>query len=54
MSTRELIENYTTYTDALEMSHSAGADSTARTSPFCILASATTVQLTAQTFDASC
>jgi hypothetical protein len=35
MSTRELIENYTAYTDALEMSHSAAADTTARTTPLC-------------------
>ena len=37
MSTRELIENYTAYTDAVEMSHSAAADTTARTTPFCLV-----------------
>ena len=42
MNTRELIENYTAYTDALEISHSAAADSTARsafpaTSPFSLV-----------------
>ena len=35
MSTRELIENYTAYTDAVEMSHSAAAETTARTTPIC-------------------
>ena len=36
MSTRELIENYTAYTDALELSHSAAGDDTARSTPVCI------------------
>ena len=52
MSTRELIENYTAYTDAVEMSHSAAADTTARTTPFCI--SAVISVGTVQTFDLSC
>jgi hypothetical protein len=45
MSTRELVENYTAYTDALEMSHSAAADNTARTSPLCILGSFVSTQI---------
>jgi hypothetical protein len=55
MSTRELVANYTTYTDALEMSHSAAADSTARTSPACISAlSAISAVSIDNTFDHSC
>ena len=55
MDTRELVANYTTYTDALEMSHSAAADTTARTSPACIsAASAITAVSVDNTFDHSC
>jgi len=51
VSTRELIENYTTYTDALEMSHSAAADTTARTTWGCAISIVISVD---QTFDHSC
>ncbi len=55
MSTRELIENYTVYTDAVELSHSATADTTARTSPACIsAASAISAVSIDNTFDHSC
>ena len=54
MSTRELIENYTVYTDALELSHSAAADSTARTTPACIVVSAVISLLPFPTFDHGC
>ena len=55
MSTRELIENYTAYTDAMEMSHSAAADTTARTSPACISAASIIISASVDsTFDHSC
>lgn len=55
MNTRQLIENYTAYTDALEMSHSAAADTTARTTPACISAASIIISASIDnTFDHSC
>ncbi len=55
MTTQELLENYAAYTTAEEMSESAAADTTARTSPACIsAASAITAVSIDNTFDHSC
>ncbi|MDJ0393822.1 LxmA leader domain family RiPP [Rhodococcus sp. G-MC3] len=52
---RDLIANYSTYTSALEINHSAAADTTARTSPACIsAASAISAVSIDNTFDHSC
>lgn len=55
MNTRELVENYAVYTNAMEMSHSAEADSTARTSPACISVASIIISASIDhTFDSSC